>query len=92
MYSIGHMVGVALSELSSAALVYSTAVRGLAARAPDGKRTRNLPYFLFSHMHYNHERAHTGHFVWDMARIEPRKRGLHPTGAPPITLYSGMRI
>ena len=29
--------------------------------------------FIFSHMHSNHERARTGHFVWDMAHIEPRK-------------------
>ena len=51
-----------------------------AARAPDGKRTRHLPYFLFSHkiMHSNHERAHTGHFVWDMAHIEPRKSKRKP--------------
>ena len=50
---------------------------GLASsRAPDGKQTRHLPYFLFRHS--NHERAHTGHFVWDMARIEPSKRKRKP--------------
>ena len=57
-----------LSELSSAALVKPCAA------LPLEHVTANEPGIsVFFLLHSNHERAHTGHFVWDVARIELRK-------------------
>ena len=70
--SIGPVVGVTLGKLPSAALVQPCAA------LPLERPTANKPgicriFFLVIRMHSNHERAHTDHFVWDMARIERGK-------------------